>query len=98
MIGTGTGRVGGLTGAGKVGALSVSFRTTFVAPQEFTTLRNVGDAWPAAILPNLARAHLADTAQTSSLRRYDDETQSCKDNGATNFARALHGRALFRLA
>ena len=92
MIGTGTGRVGGLTGAGKVGALSVSFRTTFVAPQELTTLRNVGDAWPAAILSNLVRARLADTAQTNSLLTYDDETQTCKDVGTANFARGLHGR------
>jgi len=56
MIGTGAGKVEGLTGAGKFGGSSVIFNTAFVPSQEVATLRNVGDEVPAAILSNMLRA------------------------------------------
>ncbi len=92
------GRVGRLTGARKFGGLSVSFRPAFIAPQEFTTLRNVGDEWPQQSYRSLVRAHLADTTSISRLLTYDYETQTCKDVGTSNLADGLHGRALFRPA
>src|SRR6266446_9367234 len=67
MIGTGAGKVegltgagkfGGLTGAGKFGGSSAIFSTAFVPSQELRTLRNVGDEVPAAILSNMLRASL----------------------------------------
>src|SRR5260370_14671471 len=59
MIGTGAGKVEGLTGASKFGRSSVIFSTAFVPSQELTTLRDVGDEVPAAILSNMLRASLA---------------------------------------
>ena len=79
MIGTGAGKVEGLTEAGKFGGSSVIFSTAFVPSQELTTLRNVGDEVPAAILSNMLRASLP-------LRR-----RPAREGGTANFARALHG-------
>lgn len=56
MIGTGVGKVEGLTRAGKFGGSPVILSTAFVASQELTTLRNVGDEVPAAVLSNMLRA------------------------------------------
>ena len=74
-IRTGAGKVEGLTRAGKFGGSSVIFSTAFVASQEFTTVRNVGDEVPAAILSNMLRAHPADTLLTRLLT-YTDEAQT----------------------
>ena len=95
MIGTGAGKVEGLTGAGKFGGSSVGFSTAFVPSQELTTLRNVGDEVRAAILSNMLRGHLADTLtrlRTTTRRR------PAKEGRTANFARALHGWTLFRPA
>ena len=75
MIGTGAGKVEGLTGAGKFGGSSVIFNTAFVPSQEVATLRNVGDEVPAAILSNMLRDHLADPLLTRLLT-YNDEAQT----------------------
>ena len=82
-------------GAGKVGGVSLGLRTTFVA---LSKLRDFGRV--ARCNPNEfgCKASFPDTALATNLLTYDHETQTCKDLGTANFARALHGRAPFRQA
>ncbi len=90
MIETGTGKVGGLTGARKFRGSSVSFRTASVAAknsQRYETLETSG----------LQQSHRICCEPTSltrtdnSLRAYDYETPICKEDGTANLGRSPMG-------
>src|SRR5258708_38197516 len=97
MIETGTGKVGGLTGARKFRGYSVSFRTASVAAknsQRYETLEASG-------LQQSQRICCEPTSLTrtdNSMRAYDYEAPICKEDGTANFAAFSYGRTLFRPA